>query len=156
MKTLKTFLYMGSLHGFFTFYAPFELARWGASLFDAGIVRLLAAPLWAWGAWIIIRCCVDMVRRGGGTPAHMDPPTELLITGLYLHVRNPIYLGALLALLGHIIWSGSAWVLAYFTCYIIAFHILIVFFEEPVLRNRFGRAYEQYLLDVPRWIPRWK
>jgi protein-S-isoprenylcysteine O-methyltransferase Ste14 len=97
---------------------------------------------------------MDMIRRGGGTPAHMDPPTRLVITGLYRHVRNPIYLGALLALCGHIIWSGSGLVIAYSICYFFAFQILIVFFEEPVLKNKFGSTYEEYLDNVPRWIPR--
>src|SRR5512145_827124 len=117
MNSFKTILYMGSLHGFFTFYAPFHLATWAKPLFDLGTLRFIAVPLWAIGAWIVIRCCMDMVRSGRGTPAHMDPPKRLVITGLYRHVRNPIYLGALLALIGHILWSGSAWVIAYFLCY---------------------------------------
>jgi len=154
MKALKTFLYMGSLHGFFTFYAPFTIATWHAPLFDLGKWHSVALPLWLLGAWIIIRCCIDMVRTGGGTPAHMDPPKQLLMTGLYRHIRNPIYLGALLALIGHILWSGSDWVTAYFFCYIVAFHVLIVVFEEPILRRKYGRMYEEYLSHVPRWIPR--
>ncbi len=153
MNTLKTILYMGSLHGFFTFYAPFQLAAISSSLFDLRNLHYIAVPLWMLGAWIIIRCSADIVRRGRGTPAHLDPPKQLLITGLYRHVRNPIYLGALLALLGHVAWSGSGLVIAYFLCYVIAFHILIVFFEEPVLRKMFGSEYEEYCRKVPRWIP---
>lgn len=156
MNTIKTILYMGSLHGFFTFYAPFWIATWITPLFNLGIWRLTAFPLWILGVWIMIRCSIDMIRRGHGTPAHMDPPKEFIRTGLYRYVRNPIYLGALLALIGHILWSGSALIIAYFLCYVIAFHILIVVFEEPVLRSKFGSAYEEYLRQVPRWIPRWK
>jgi protein-S-isoprenylcysteine O-methyltransferase Ste14 len=154
MNMFKTILYMGCLHGFFTFYMPYPLATLNARLFELGALRYIAVPLWAMGAWIIIRCSIDMVRRGHGTPAHLDPPAELVITGLYRHVRNPIYLGALLALLGHITWSGSSLVIAYFLCYVTAFHILIVFFEEPVLRNKFGREYDEYRHNIPRWIPK--
>ena len=154
MNSIKTMVYMGSLHGFFTFYAPFPLAAWSHPLFDLGKLRYVALPLWTLGAWIIILCCWEMVRKGGGTPAHMDPPKQLVMTGLYRHVRNPIYLGALLVLMGHIIWSGSGWVMAYFLCYTIAFHILIVVFEEPNLRSKFGKAYEEYLTRVPRWLPK--
>jgi protein-S-isoprenylcysteine O-methyltransferase Ste14 len=154
MNTLKTILYMGSMHGFFTFYLPFRLAMLRSPLFGLDNLRYIALPLWMMGAWIIIRCSMDMVRRGCGTPAHMDPPKRLLLTGLYFHVRNPIYLGALLALSGHIAWSGSGWVIAYFLCYVIAFQILIVFFEEPVLKKVFGKEYEDYCKNVPRWIPR--
>lgn len=154
VNSIKTFLYMGSMHGFFTFYAPFQLATWSSPLFDLGGLRYMAVPLWIIGAWIIIRCSVDIIRRGHGTPAHMDPPKRLIITGLYRHVRNPIYFGALLALTGHILWSGSGWVIAYFLCYVIAFHILIVVFEEPALTTIFGEEYKEYLERVPRWIPK--
>jgi protein-S-isoprenylcysteine O-methyltransferase Ste14 len=156
MNTFKTLIYMGILHGFFTFYAPFQLATWGLPLFDAGFLRYIAIPLWLLGAWIIICCCADIIRRGRGTPAHMNPPKELIISGLYRHVRNPIYFGALLTLLGHILWSGSAWAILYFLCYVVAFHILIVVFEEPVLKNKFGPDYDEYCNSVPRWIPKFK
>jgi protein-S-isoprenylcysteine O-methyltransferase Ste14 len=154
MNSIKTLLYMGSLHGFFTFYAPFLLATWSLPIFDLGTLRYISFSLWTIGAWIIIRCSFDMIRRGHGTPAHMDPPKQLIVTGLYRHVRNPIYLGALIALMGHIIWSGSILVILYSFCYVIAFHILIMAFEEPVLRNKFGKDYEEYCNTVPRWIPR--
>ena len=154
MNSVKTMLYMGSLHGFFTFYLPFELAAWVSSRFDFGIFRYVAVPLWIVGAAMILRCCMDMVRRGGGTPAHMDPPRQLIITGLYRHVRNPIYLGALLALLGHTLWSGSWLVIVYFLCYAIAFHIIVIVLEEPVLRRKFNGEYEAYCDRVPRWIPK--
>ena len=156
MNIFKTIFYMGSLHGFFTFYAPFWIASWSPPLFHLGILRSLALPLWTVGAWIIIRCCIDIIRHGHGTPAHMDPPKELITTGFYRHVRNPVYLGALLAMIGHILWSGSIWVIVYFLIYVIAFYILITVFEEPSLRTRFGLGYEEYLKRVPRWIPRLK
>jgi len=42
----------------------------------------------------------------------------------------------------------------YFLLFVLAFHILIVFIEEPILRNTFGADYVQYAKSVPRWIPR--
>lgn len=156
MNTFKTILYMGSLHGFFTFYAPFWIATWIPPLFSLGVLRYIAIPLWISGAWMIIHCCISLITKGRGTPAHMDPPKQFVTTGFFRYVRNPIYLGALLALAGHILWSGSVVVIAYFLCYLIAFHILITVFEEPILRDKFGAAYDEYLKRVPRWIPRLK
>ncbi len=83
----------------------------------------------------------------------MRPPKQLIITGLYRRVRNLIYLCALRALLGHILWSGSGLVIAYFLCYLVASHILIVLFEEPVLMKKFNAEYDDYCSHVPRWIP---
>jgi Glutathione S-transferase, N-terminal domain len=32
------------------------------------------------------------------------------------------------------------------------FYSFVVFFEEPILRKRFGSEYEQYCAEVPRWL----
>ena len=154
MNIIKTLLYMGSLHGFFTFYLPYQLSSATNPLFDPGIFRYLAFPLWLIGTLIIIWCSVDIIRKGRGTPAHVDPPKILLVNDLYRHVRNPIYLGALLVQLGYIVWFGSGLMIIYFLLFVLAFHLLIVFIEEPVLRNAFGAAYDEYVKSVPRWIPR--
>ena len=154
MNTLKTILYMGSLHGFFTFYLPWQLALHDKQSFDTGIFHFIALPLWVTGALVIVRCSMDIVRRGRGTPAHLDPPKTLIVNGLYRHVRNPIYLGALLVQLGYIAWFGSIWLIAYFLFFILAFHLLIVLIEEPVLKNTFGGEYEEYRNHIPRWLPK--
>ena len=154
MNTLKTLLYMGSLHGFFTFYFPYQLSLVDNHIFELGIFRNLAFPLWLIGTLIIIWCSIDIIRKGRGTPAHVDPPKILIVNGLYRHVRNPIYFGALLVQLGYIVWFGSGLMMIYFLLFVLTFHILIVFIEEPVLRNTFGSAYDEYVKSVPRWIPR--
>lgn len=145
---------MGVMHGFFTFYLPFQLALFDGRLFDFGIFRYFAFPLWFSGTLIIIWCSIAIIRRGRGTPAHFDPPKELVITGLYRYTRNPVYLGALLVHLGYILWFGSGLLIIYFLLFVLAYQILIVFIEEPVLKNTFGPAYDEYVKEVPRWIPR--
>lgn len=145
---------MGSLHGFLTFYFPYQLALVDHGLFDCGLFRYLAFPLWLMGTLIIVSCSIDIIRKGRGTPAHFDPPKALIINGLYRYVRNPIYLGALTILLGYILWFGSPWVTLYSLFAFLGFHFLIIFIEEPMLRNTFGAAYDEYRKNVPRWIPR--
>jgi len=154
MNIIKTLLYMGSLHGIFTFYLPYQLSSAANPLFDFGIFRYLALPLWLTGTLIIIWCSIDIIRKGRGTPAHVDPPKILIVNGLYRHIRNPIYLGALLVQLGFIVWFTSGIMIIYFLFSFLAFHILIVFIEEPILRNTFGADYNTYHKSVPRWIPR--
>jgi len=156
MNTLKTLLYMGSLHGFFTFYFPYQLSMADKSLFEFGVFRYLALPLWLIGTLIIIWCSIEIIHKGRGTPAHIDPPKILIVNGLYRYVRNPIYLGALLIQLGYIVWFSSGLMMIYFLLFVFAFHILIVFIEEPILRITFGTAYDEYVKSVPRWIPRFK
>jgi len=35
----------------------------------------------------------------------------------------------------------------------VAFHLLVIGYEEPRLRARFGEQYEAYRRTVSRWIP---
>ena len=153
MNTFKTLLYMGSMHGFFTYYFPYQLALIDRPLFDAGYFRLLAFPFWIIGTLTIIWCSVDFIRKGRGTPAHIDPPKELVVNGLYHYVRNPIYAGALLVQIGYVLWFASRFIVIYSLLFFLAFHILVVFIEEPILKNTFGIAYDEYIKRVPRWIP---
>ena len=147
---------MGFMHGFFTYYFPYQLALVDTALFESGVFHYLAIPLWLIGTLIIIWCSIDIIRKGRGTPAHLDPPKELVITGLYRYVRNPIYVGAMLILFGYIIWSTSAWTMLYSAAAFIAFNFLIIVIEEPILKNTFGMAYTEYTQRVPRWIPKFK
>src|SRR3954469_24515606 len=45
------------------------------------------------GAYIALRCVFSFAWTGHGTPAPFDPPRHLVVTGLYCHVRNPMYSG---------------------------------------------------------------
>ena len=85
-----------------------------------------------------------------------DPPKELVITGFYRYVRNPIYGGVLLIFLGHFLWLGYLSLLLYAVLSFFGVHLFIVGYEEPTLKKKFGAAYEEYLQSVPRWIPRLK
>ena len=81
-------------------------------------------------------------------------PRELVVSGLYRFVRNPMYDGALLVLFGHVLWFPS---LSLHVCpiiFFVSFHLFVVLYEERTLRKTFGAAYEQYCRDVPRWLPR--
>ena len=147
---------MGVMHGFFTYYFPYQLASRDKPFFDPGVFQFLAIPLWIIGTLIIVQCSIDIIRRGRGTPAHFDPPKELVIRGLYRYVRNPIYVGALLVQASYIIWFGSGAMIVYAFLFFLAFHFLIVVIEEPILRNTFGADYEEYCRRVPRWIPKFK
>ena len=68
-------------------------------------------------------------------------------------VRHPIYLSEILLYLGLLILSISlvtavVWIIA------IAFLHYISRYEERLLLARFGEEYEQYMCEVPMWIPR--
>jgi protein-S-isoprenylcysteine O-methyltransferase Ste14 len=69
-------------------------------------------------------------------------------------VRNPIYIAALLVVLGQAWLLRSLPVLAYAGAMAAFCHLFVTGYEERRLGRRFGRAYREYRRTVPRWIPR--
>lgn len=108
---------------------------------------VIGTIVYGWCAW-------DFGAAGRGTPNPLDPPKAIVTTGLYKHVRNPIYLGGLLILLGEAIVLHSSAVLWYALVVWLVWHCVVVLYEEPHLKKVFGTQYEQYVQTVPRWIPR--
>ena len=65
-----------------------------------------------------------------------------------------MYVGVLVVILGHFLWFGFWWLFAYAVMVFLIFHAFVTLYEEPMLKKRFGAAYEHYLEEIPRWIPR--
>jgi protein-S-isoprenylcysteine O-methyltransferase Ste14 len=121
--------------------------------FDPGVWRWLGLGLVVPGALVIVRCFLDFVRRGRGTPAPYDPPRELVVVGPYRYVRNPQYVGVLAVVCGEAVLSGSAVLLGYAVGLAAFYHLFVTRYEEPALRRLFGDAYARYCAAVPRWLP---
>jgi protein-S-isoprenylcysteine O-methyltransferase Ste14 len=68
-------------------------------------------------------------------------------------VRYPIFLAALLVVLGEAWLFLSLPLLIYAAAMAILFHLFVIGYEERTLRRRFGDAYLQYQRTVPRWLP---
>ncbi len=107
------------------------------------------------GGILGMSCILTFIVRGRGTPAPFDPPREFVAVGPYRYVRNPMYLGGWLLLLGLGLDQQSFSILLFSFLWIAAAHVLLVSLEEPGLRRRFGTPFEVYCRTVPRWLPRW-
>jgi protein-S-isoprenylcysteine O-methyltransferase Ste14 len=121
---------------------------------DLGAVRWSGPVLLLAGVAIVVRCLWEFGAVGEGTPAPIDPPKRLVVSGLYRHVRNPTYVGILLILLGEAVFLGWRSLFFYTAGAAVIFHLFVVLWEERTLRQRFGDAYADYCRAVPRWIPR--
>ena len=104
-------------------------------------------------AAIYFWCLWHFAITGRGTPNIVDAPRRLVVKGLYRHVRNPMYVGVTTAILGWAALYESPAMAGYALLMFVIFNAVIFLIEEPVLRNRFGEAYESYCEAVPRWIP---
>jgi protein-S-isoprenylcysteine O-methyltransferase Ste14 len=142
--------------GFLLIYLPARILSW------AGIVRpaTIAWPQFAGmtigtaGTLVALWCIFTFVEKGRGTPAPFDPPRRLVIQGPYRFVRNPMYLGATLALAGAACFYKSAALLLYGIIFLLVTHFFVIGYEEPILRRTFGQDYEEYCHSVRRWWPR--
>jgi protein-S-isoprenylcysteine O-methyltransferase Ste14 len=122
--------------------------------FRLDLPAVVGAALAIAGAGVLLVCIRDFAVSGRGTLAPVDPPRKLVRVGLYRHVRNPMYLGVLLALVGEALFFESAVLGFYAAVVALAFHLFVVLLEEPTLRSSFPADYERYRASVPRWIPR--
>ncbi len=75
-------------------------------------------------------------------------------SGPFRVMRNPLYVGNWLLWTGFTMAARSFWMLPVVWAVLAVQDRVIVQWEETRLRERFGAGYEQYLRDVPRWLPR--
>jgi protein-S-isoprenylcysteine O-methyltransferase Ste14 len=114
----------------------------------AGIILMIV------GCILILTCVVVFIIQGKGTPAAFDPPKEFVATGPYAYVRNPMYIGGFILLVGFGLNRNSLSILILSVILIVVFHLFVVFYEEPVLERQFGKTYIEYKNRINRWIPK--
>jgi len=115
-------------------------------------VRVAGLALALVGLVLTARSAQLLAGRGG--PQRGQQPA-FVIAGPYLHVRNPLFAGVVLALGGAALIEGS-WLFGTLAATVLVIaHVWVVRVEEPALQARFGPAYVEYLRSVPRWLPRW-
>jgi|ERR1017187_5693592 protein-S-isoprenylcysteine O-methyltransferase Ste14 len=141
--------------GFLLIYLPSRLLAWSGIYRPPAIEapQILGMILATAGAALAIWCIVSFVSHGKGTPAPFDPPRHLVIRGPYRFVRNPMYLGATLALAGAALFYGSLSLCGYAAIFLFAASLFVLGYEEPKLRRTFGPEYEAYCHNVSRWWP---
>ncbi len=113
-----------------------------------------AAAVIALGAVLFLACAWVFATVGRGTPGPWDAPRRFVAVGPYRWVRNPIYLAALLVVLGEAWLFLSLPLLVYAGAMAIVCHLFVIGYEEPTLGRTFGETYAEYRRRVPRWVPR--
>ncbi|MBI4544289.1 MAG: isoprenylcysteine carboxylmethyltransferase family protein [Gemmatimonadetes bacterium] len=118
-----------------------------------GPAQIAGLGMLAAGAALVLTCIFSFAFIGRGTPAPFDAPRRLVVWGPYRWVRNPMYAGVVLALLGATLFLQSPGLLAFTVAFWVIVHLFVLVYEEPTLGRLFGEEYEKYRQQVPRWVP---
>lgn len=97
------------------------------------------------------RCFV----RAGTEVKPWKPSTALVTDGVYRRIRNPMYVGMIVFLVGFAIALASDWTLVMTVACALTIHFGVVRREERYLEAKFGEPYRAYRARVPRygWPP---
>jgi protein-S-isoprenylcysteine O-methyltransferase Ste14 len=144
--------------GFLLVFLPARVLSWSGIVRPAsiGVAQVAGVIVGMSGAALALWCIGTFIVIGRGTPAPFDPPRRLVDAGPYGFVRNPMYIGAGLALAGAALFYESLALLGYCAAFVLITHLFVVVYEEPTLRATFGAPYVQYCERVRRWRPRLK
>ena len=135
---------------------PWQITGWEfrPAFLGLEVTRAIGVLLISIGLPGLVDSFARFALQGLGTPAPVAPTKNLVVTGLYRHVRNPIYVAVVAIIVGQALLFG-AWGLVLFGAVLwLAFHLFVLAYEEPTLQETFGAEYEAYRANVPRWVPR--
>jgi protein-S-isoprenylcysteine O-methyltransferase Ste14 len=149
-------LFMAAAPGVVAGLVPWALTDWTVR-YDSPRwvpVQVAGALVSTVGAAVLVAAFVRFVREGAGTPAPVAPTERLVVGGLYRHVRNPMYVAVVGAVVGQALLLGQPVLLAYGAVAGAGMAAFARWYEEPALTRRFGADYDAYRRAVPAWRPR--
>lgn len=108
-------------------------------------------------AWIALGLTVALVARVQFARAHtsintFDRPRRLVTSGIFRWSRNPMYLGLSLIVAGSALACGAVSSVLLFALFVVVTDRVYIRFEERMMRDTFGDAFEQYARTTRRWL----
>jgi protein-S-isoprenylcysteine O-methyltransferase Ste14 len=119
--------------------------------------------IWSLIVGLIIACSGEYLRLWGVSWAGSETRTTsdvggtyLIISGPFAHLRNPLYLGNIMMYTGIGIMSFALfpWLQIVGLIFFSLQYHLIITEEERYLKDTFGKQFEDYTANVPRFFPR--
>jgi len=148
-----SFVFLVLAPGTMAVLIPYWLTGWETG--DPWLpAQIAGGMLIAAGAGFLLHAFARFVIEGLGTPAPVAPTEHLVVSGIYRHVRNPMYLAVTATILGQWLLLGRPVLLAYALVFIATTYAFVRGYEEPTLRETYGEEYERYREAVPGWWPR--
>lgn len=135
---------------FFALYALFP-PRAMQDYWDSALLIGMALVLTGQAVRILTIGLAYIVRGGRRRKVYAE---QLVVSGIFRHCRNPMYLGNILITVGYFAVGGNLQGLLVGSGIFMVFYWLIIYSEERYLSNRFPEAYASYQHQTPKWLPR--
>jgi protein-S-isoprenylcysteine O-methyltransferase Ste14 len=84
----------------------------------------------------------------------LPTPMCLTLTGPYVYIRNPVYVGNVFMACGLCVGAELLWMAPIAMLWCALLYTFVVRYEEASLLERYGADYAEYLERVPRWFPK--
>jgi protein-S-isoprenylcysteine O-methyltransferase Ste14 len=136
-------------------FVPWWLTRFHVPAGEPDWQFFLAGALILIGLIPLLESIYRFIVEGGGTLLPTVPTESLVVTGFYRYVRNPMYLGVVVAATGQAVLFPSRDMVMYVPLLFAGFSLFVLLYEEPTLNRRYHGKYALYKRNVPRWWPRW-
>ncbi len=94
---------------------------------------------------------IEFARVGNGTPIPYDPPKQLITTGVYMYVRNPMQLSMVLVIM---VWAiiFLSWLMFSVAVIALVYCLGLASWSEACdLKQRYGGEWERYSMKVKLW-----
>lgn len=134
---------------------PYAFTRWhlGTPPWPVG-VRAIGAVLIAVGGIVVAWAFAQFAAEGVGVPIPGEPNSQrLTVGGPYRYLRNPLYVGSVVAISGQALLLSRLVLLIYAAAFLAIAFFLVHWVEDPALARRFGQQFEDYRSQVPGWWP---
>ena len=154
---IRALAYATLFAGFLLWFVPAEMLAMAGlrAPRSFGLSQAFGSLVGIVGLGLAVSCVLAFATLGKGTPAPFDPPRRLVIRGRYRLLRNPMYFGAGLWVLGLAMFYQSGWLVLYAAVFMAIAHAFVRLYEEPTLQGMFGDEYREYCRRVRRWWPAW-
>ena len=119
-----------------------------------GTAFVLSVTLFILFGFLGLLSAYSIVKVGNGTPLPIDQTTELVISGPYRYVRNPMAIAGVGQSIAVSIAFSSISVLTYALLGAVLWHTVVRPLEENNMRVRFGSDFDDYRKRVACWIPK--
>ncbi len=123
------------------------------TIFPSPFHIILSLPVFSLALFLMGWSVLNFIRAKG-TPVPFNPPPQLVTTGPYAYVRNPMLTGVFALLFGFGVFFESASLLVVFTPFFIFINVWeLKAIEEPELLKRLGEDYIEYRKRTPMFFP---